>query len=340
MSNTSANSPFGGILQPLVVLLACGVLLGMGAGPSAEAAHIGCGDTLGAGHHVLDSDVTCQTETCPTCVPVILTLTTDARLDLNGHQLQGLPGGAGTCLWLLGTGVLAENGRITGCNFGVLADGGGEHRLRRLTVTENNWGVQFTASSGNWVTDSDLSGNFGFGVGLQQSHANRFQRTIVNDTSGTALIGGYFLNASHDNVISHNVISRNECFGILLEDSSRNTIAHNQVTENSCIFAGKPAVNIALRGDSDANVVQHNDASGADNATNVGPDGDGINIGCKDGCGLFATATTGADGNVIAHNIANQNTRYGIAQATGNTANVYVANSATGNGVADFAIDP
>jgi parallel beta-helix repeat protein len=322
------------------VLAVFGAVLGLVAVPGAEADHVGCGDTLGSGKHVLDSDVICHTEGCATCVPVIITLTSDARLDLNGFTLQGLPGGAGTCLLLEGTGAEAVNGKVMGCDFGVLINGGGEHRLRHLTVTENNWGVQLTTSNGNLVSDSDLSGNFGFGVKLQDSHQNRFQRTVVNDTSGTALIGGYFLLASHENMISSSVISRNTCFGILLLDSSRNTIVHNTVTDSSCLFDGNPAVNIALSGDSDDNVIFKNNASGADNATDVGPDGDGINIGCKDGCGLQDLATTGANGNLVMHNRANQNTRYGIAQSSGNTGNIYFGNTATGNGVANFAIDP
>jgi len=73
---------------------------------------------------------------------------------------------------------------------------------------------------------------------------------------------------------------------------------------------------------------------------------DGINVGCKDvcHCGLggmgFSTPSTGATANIVFGNTADNEARYGIAQATGNPGNVYLLNQATGNGVANFAIDP
>jgi len=66
---------------------------------------------------------------------------------------------------------------------------------------------------------------------------------------------------------------------------------------------------------------------------------DGINIGCKGDCG-FQSPTTGANDNLVVDDTASFNDRYGIAQATGNTGNAYIRNEATGNGVANFAIDP
>jgi hypothetical protein len=48
--------------------------------------------------------------------------------------------------------------------------------------------------------------------------------------------------------------------------------------------------------------------------------------------------TTGATGNIVAGNTADDESRYGIAQATGNDGNVYLLNSAKGNGVANYSI--
>ncbi len=66
---------------------------------------------------------------------------------------------------------------------------------------------------------------------------------------------------------------------------------------------------------------------------------DGLNIGCKDRCG-FQSETVGASGNLVVGNTSDSNDRYGFAQAAGNPNNLFLHNHATGNGVADFNLDP
>ena len=266
---------------------------------------------------MLDSDVVCSTN------GAIVTLTAGGSLDLAGHRLDGQFGGVSTCLLVTGTGASARNGQMTGCHWGVRLEAGGGHRLQHLAVIDNNFvGIELDGSHDNDIRHSDILDNNTFGVRVLASHENRFHQTVVNDNFGTGLVGGYFLDGSHDNTISNSVVNQNLCFGILLEDSSRNRITGNTVNGNLCTSTN-PGGNIVLRGDSDENVIHNNDASGS-------PDGDGINIGCRDGCGATGQPTTGADDNVVSHNTANNNARYGIAQNPGNVGNVFSKNTTTG----------
>jgi parallel beta-helix repeat protein len=306
-----------------VATIVAALVIAAAASSPADAAHIGCGAVLGAGHHVLDSDVV-----CPILGPIV-TLTSGASLDLAGHRIDGQLANISTCLLVTGTGASARNGQVTGCHWGVQLQAGSGHRLQQMSVVENNFvGIELDGSHDNDVRHSEVLGNNTFGFRVLASHENRFHQNVVNDNFGTGLVGGYFLETSHDNTISNSVVNQNVCFGILLADSSRNRITGNTVNGSSCTGTS-PAGNIVLRGDSNENVIHNNDASGS-------PDGDGINIGCRDGCGATGQPSTGADDNVVTHNTANNNARYGIAQNPGNTGNVFSKNTTTGNGVADF----
>ncbi len=109
------------------------------------------------------------------------------------------------------------------------------------------------------------------------------------------------------------------------------------------MFLNGPSEDILLRDASTSNLVCRNQVSAS---VQPAVTSDGINIGCKDGChcGLggpgFSTPSTGATGNVVPGNTANDELRDGFAQATGNPGNLYLLDQATGNGVANFAIDP
>jgi parallel beta-helix repeat protein len=299
--------------------------------PSAARA-TSCGDTLGSGHHVLGADLTCDASSGS---GVGLELTTGAHLDMDGHSITFVTGGTGTGLRIVGTNVHVTRGIVHGASVGIRIEGGGNHHLRSMTVFQNNFGLVVTGSSGNDVADSDFSANFDVGVSLDGSSANHFQKVVVDDTFGTALQGGFALRNSDDNVIAACEVSRNACTGIELRDSSRNSLRNNVVDDTRCPFATEPAVGIALLGDSDDNVLAGNETS----STTGTPAWDGINVGCKGGCS-FQGPTTGANGNEIEANTADHNARYGVAQASGNVGNTYLRNDASGNGVADVAIDP
>ena len=110
----------------------------------------------------------------------------------------------------------------------------------------------------------------------------------------------------------------------------------DSVQDTRELFPPGPAVNILLLGASTRNLICQNQLS----ATMPAAD-DGLNIGCKGTCSCgFQSPTTGATDNLVLGNTADNESRYGFAQATGNSGTVYANDEATGNGVANFAIDP
>lgn len=309
------------------------------AGPAA-ASTIHCGDTLGAGSWLLEADLTCPSNSG---AGVAITLASGAALDLGGHTVAMTVGGSGTDVRIAGTGASLRNGTLRSADVALDVSGGGGHRLSQLTLGDLvNTGVAFTGSDGNVLSDSQLSGAAVHGVLLAQSSKNRLDHLVVDDTSGIGPAAGIFLTASDDNAITRCEVLRSQCTGIFVRDSSRNRICFNTV-QDSYSFLNGPSVDILLRDASSQNRVCQNQVSATRSPAVTY---DGVNVGCKDGChcGLggpgFSTPSTGADQNVVVGNTADGESRYGIAQATGNLDDRYPANEATGNGVADFAIDP
>lgn len=315
--------------------------LGVAAVPYAVAASsIQCGDTLGAGSWLLETDLTCPSNSGS---GVGLTLTSGAVLDLGGHSVGMDVGGSGTAVQITGTGATLQNGTVGKASIAVAVNGGGGHTLRNLTLGSLvNTGIALTGSDGNQLSDSQLSGAAVYGVYLSHSNGNRLDHLVVDDTQGIGPAAGIFLDASDQNAITRSEVLRSQCTGVFVRDSSKNQICFNTV-QDSYSFLNGPSVDILIRDASTRNVVCQNQVS----ATKTPPvTYDGINVGCKDGChcGLggdgFSVPSTGATGNVVVGNTADGEARYGIAQATGNPGNHYPANEATGNGVADLAIDP
>ncbi|XXF80220.1 right-handed parallel beta-helix repeat-containing protein [Myxococcaceae bacterium GXIMD 01537] len=317
------------ILGACLAMLLCPVSAALAEGNG----DITCGATLGAGRHVLRSNLRCN----PGSGASVLTLTDGARLDLNGHTVS-CSGGADTVgITLSGTGARLEDGRVKACATGILLAGGGEHRLRDLRVTDNTGdGISVQSSSDNRFQDIVSSKNGSFGFRLTFSHRNTFNETTVKDNVGPQHCGGYLLFGANDNVIADSHIARNGDVGVQVHSSDRNTLKNNKVVDSN--FLGRPTANILLLEDADENTLQNNKLS----STDFGIALDGLNIGCKggDATRLGCPETTGADNNIIRCNKANDNARFGFAQAPGNVGNVFIKNTARGNGLADFAIDP
>ena len=305
----------------------------------AAASTINCGDTLTAGAWLLEADLVCPSDSG---FGVGLTLASGARLDLGGHSVAMSIAGSGVSLKLTGSGATVENGVAKNAARAILLSGGGGHHLRNLQVTGSNIGLFLDHSNGNDVTKSDLSGNAVFGVSSDTSDHNRYDEIVADDTSGIGPAAG-ILFASNDNTITRSEVLRSQCTGIRLMDASRNTISFNAVQDSFIsIFKDKPSVDILVMGASSNNIVLKNQVSAT---ATPAVTSDGINIGCKDecNCGIggpgLSEPTTDATHNAVVGNTANGELRYGIAQATGNPDNVYAADEATGNGVANFAID-
>jgi parallel beta-helix repeat protein len=329
------------IPDPMLVLvrLAAGAALAVSLLLAAPAAAIQCGDTLGAGSWVLQTDLVCDSASG---FGVGLTLADGADLNLNGHSVGMTIGGSGTAVEIVGTGASLPDGSLGTADTAVVITGGGNH-LRNLTVANLvNVGIWLKSSDGNEITSTQVSAAAVDGIILQASNRNRLDQLTVDDTSGIGPASGIALLASNENAITRSQVLRSQCTGVFVRDSSRNVICFNNV-QDSFRFLNGPSADILLRDASTSNLVCRNQVSAT---VNPAVTSDGINIGCKDGChcGLggpgFSTPSTGATGNLVIGNTANGELRYGFAQATGNPGNLYVLDQASGNGVANFAIDP
>ncbi len=304
----------------------------------AVGSTIHCGDTLTAGSWLLETDLVCDSNSG---LGVGLELTSGAALDLGGHSVGMTIGGSGTAIRISGTGATLQNGTVSSADIAIAITGGGGHHLSNLQIKNLvNAGLVLSGSSGNEISDSQVNGVAVNGIYLDGSDKNRLDKLVVDDTSGIGPATGIALVASNENVITRSVVLRSQCTGISLRDSSQNDLTFNTV-QDTFVFLNGPAVDILLVGSSSKNLVLHNQVS----ATAVPPvTSDGINIGCKGGCncglGSYAAPSTGATQNVVVGNTADGELRYGFAQAPGNPGNVYAADEASGNGVADFALDP
>ncbi|GEJ58461.1 NosD domain-containing protein [Anaeromyxobacter diazotrophicus] len=305
------------------------------------ASSIQCGDTLSAGAWLLETDLVCPSNSGS---GVGITLQSGAALDLGGHSVAMSIAGSGVSIELTGTGASLAHGTAKNAERAILLSGGGGHHLSDLRATGSNIGIYLDHSDGNAIATTDVSGNAVFGVSSDTSNGNHYDQLVADDTNGIGPAAGILLFASNDNTLTRSEVLRSQCTGIRLVDASRNTIAFNSVQDSFIsIFKDKPSVDILVMGASTHNLILKNEVS----ATATPPvTSDGINIGCKDGCncGLggpgISEPTTGATHNVVVGNTADGELRYGIAQATGNPKNVYAADEASGNGTANFAIDP
>jgi parallel beta-helix repeat protein len=317
-----------------------GVTLALVLARPAVASTINCGDTLGAGAWLLETDLVCDSASG---FGVAVTLGSGADLDLGGHTISMTIGGSGTDVVISGTGAAIHGGTLRSAETALLLTGGGGSRVHDLVIGDLvNTGIFLKSSNGNELRDCDASGTAIDGVFLESSDRNRLDRLTVNDTSGIGPAAGIGLLNSNENAITRSQVLRSQCTGINLRSSSRNVICGNAV-QDTFVFLNGPAVDILLRDASTQNLVCKNQVSATKQPAVTS---DGINVGCKGGCSCgiggpgFSDPSAGATGNVVFGNHANGELRYGIAQAPGNPGNAYFLNMAFGNGVANFAIDP
>jgi parallel beta-helix repeat protein len=302
------------------------------ASSNARASNLNCGDTLASGSFLLETDLTCPSGS------VGLYITGAANLDMGGHTITMAIAGTGRGLVVTGVGAKVQNGAVTGCDRGIDVSGGGSNRFSDLQVNGNNIGMVIQGSTQNRVLDSQFNDNAVVGIFVGSSDHNHFQSLEILRTSGIGPAAGIRLVSADQNSITRSTVSQSLCTNISMEDSSKNTVCFNTVQDSNSFFTNGPAVNVLLFGASSGNLICNNELSATSPSSDTE---DGLNVGCKGNCVCgFQTPTTGASDNVIVGNTANGEHRYGFAQATGNPGNHYVNDNASGNGVADFAIDP
>ena len=205
-----------GLMLPAVLVAA--TLFALGGAP-ALASHVQCGDVIRQDTK-LDSDLT-------DCAGDGLAIGAgDITLDLGGHLIDGLSGGAGIHNpgW---DGVVIRNGAIREFSDGIFLDhGGSRNEVHGVAISATSTGIYLSAAE-SLVKDSSVSGP---GTGIDVYGAD--SRVIGNniDGNGTGIRSHAVSEQFSD--ISHNVIVNSAGTGILLVDSDRNRLSENLIVNN------------------------------------------------------------------------------------------------------------
>jgi parallel beta-helix repeat protein len=248
-----------------------------------------CGDVL-TGVERLDEDLICTADPA-------LTLN-GGRLNLRGHSV--ICDGTTEGIVLDGEGAQVVNGAVVGCQFGVVAEGAGDHLIANMTVSvedpvpddeEGAEGLRVTSDGNRLLRNRVLFG--GTNAIRINGAGNRVVRNTVGGSERGIRIDGI------ENLIVSNVIA-GVAEGIEVRGAS-NQIRRNQI-------AGAVDQGIELRG-ADNRVV-----------ANLAVDAVG------DGISIFS------DDNLIRGNGAFSNGDDGIIVVEGFGSNRILSNSALGNG--------
>lgn len=225
---------------------------------TAGAAHIKCGDTIGAGESdVLHEDI----GPCP--APFALRVDS-GTLDLNGFRVscaRGTDGGLqGVGLSLGGTGSHVRNGRVDACSIGVLLLGArlGEGRSRVEFVRAQGHIVGFAVENDDnrlshnvamgcrvgfsvSANDNDLRDNLAIqnatGFANNRGDRNTYfnNAAVLNDPAALALtdFGGFVVTRGSDNQFSNNSSTANAGPGFLVSGTAlRTSLTGNRSVAN------------------------------------------------------------------------------------------------------------
>jgi parallel beta-helix repeat protein len=221
-----------------IVISAVAAATALGGAP-AQAAHLGCGDTITA-DATLDGDLV----NCPNLGIVIGA--DDITLDLNGHRIDGDGAPATGCrprreLCDVGVangghdGVTVTNGSVREFDTGVLVGGARGNRVLGISSSRNRFfGIVLGGAARSVVRNSsgsDNPGPDGDGIGVFGSH---HLRILDNSFRRNAL--GMHVEDSSDLLIRGNVFSGNPGPAILMQ-ADRNQVRGNRcLRNNACII--------------------------------------------------------------------------------------------------------
>jgi parallel beta-helix repeat protein len=221
-----------------IVISAVAAATALGGAP-AQAAHLGCGDTITA-DATLDGDLV----NCPNLGIVIGA--DEITLDLNGHRIDGDGAPATGCrprreLCDVGVangghdGVTVTNGSVREFDTGVLVGGASGNRVLGVSSSRNRFfGIVLGGAARSVVRNSsgsDNPGPDGDGIGVFDSH---HLRILDNSFRRNAL--GMHVEDSSDLLIRGNVFSGNPGPAILMQ-ADRNQVRGNRcLRNNACII--------------------------------------------------------------------------------------------------------
>lgn len=347
--------------RSLSALLLCATVLIITT--PARAANCGggvscsCGDVVVQDHTLSDGDPI----TSSVCPNDGLTVRDRVTLDLGGNVIRGSQG-AGSAGLRLGSRVIVGNGTVTGFETGV--DGTPERfgvRLHDIHVLDSGAQGIFLDGDFNLVERCVVKRTGGFGILVLGSrgdttNANTVRRCRVEDNQGTGIDVAF-----NRNIVTSNIVRRNSGSGILVGGDG-NLVNLNQVESNGFegIFVGGGS-DLAIFGPSTVarNTVFRNTRHGVaiggdgvlvDRNQSKYNGGEGFSIGGRQHTVFRNVAVSNAqDGFTVSghgclfdRNRADYNGRpaagFGILDGTGGsgtagTANSYVNNGCTGNGL-------
>lgn len=226
------------------------MLAALGAGfPAIASAQVNCGDEITAPTKLTGDILDCGAFPAVKVVgPAVLRMngftiscqTTDDP-EVEPPMIDAGVGLAGTNAKLFGPGTV-EN-----CHNGIVLDEGGNHTVRRVTVTANGDGIEIR-SHNNHVGSNTVTANLDEGLDIEGGN-----NTIIKNWVTENVDKGIVVNAGDENVhnkILNNIVTHNGDDGVELEHTADNTLILGNVVKNN-----------AERGielESDANVVMLN----------------------------------------------------------------------------------
>jgi parallel beta-helix repeat protein len=201
-----------------VMLVLCAGAVALAVGVSTASAAPACGT------------ITSSTTLTSDCAGPLTVGASGITVDLGGHTVlcSGIPGVTGIDVGS-SSNVVVENGSVSGCEEGVLADGGNSNQFLALALTNNNVGFEISNSASTTIMRNQVTGSPFTGMLLFQTSGFLVHRNTVLD-SGI----GIFDNGGTNNVISQNTASRGvgiSDVGILLNAQS-DTVVHNSTLAN------------------------------------------------------------------------------------------------------------
>jgi parallel beta-helix repeat protein len=333
------------------VLTACADSPGP-VGPSHRAPAVGLSPSSSSGTLIITSTTTLTEDHYGN----IVIQANNVALDCAGHTVFG-PGVSGLSGGIQidgGTGVTVRNCAVTGFAVnGIFAGGASDGRYEANIVYGNGAnGIHLDFGSGNVVLGNTSRSSGGIGIVLTRSTQSRIEGDTVDGNAVWAGIG--LLNNSHDNVVSHNVATRNSIgfllddaananelraniarvntlYGFLMRASTNNLVVANTSLQNAIGFLVWGGSANQFRG----NTANLNSAQGFQLIRGVSHSSLDSNTANRNLIGIEVTDGSNAD--TVSRNVANENTFEGFKFFMTN-GNLVMANTGNRNSTFGFLV--
>ena len=132
-----------------------------------------------------------------------------------------------------GDNTISGNSITSNNNSGIILYGTSFYGTNHSTITCNNisnnhYGIYLSDSSGNNITDNNISSNNDNGIHLRYSNDN----TVTENTISNNEDDGIYIYDSYSNTITSNLF-KNCDYGIFLSSSNSNNITGNNISKNN-----------------------------------------------------------------------------------------------------------